>query len=210
MKYLIVLFKNKERKKIIKKFKTYDRAKNFFDKKIAENDIIFNKEIENGLDCKFEIGLLEKDSSNFDLYFIKDEMGRQVKVDLDDPNYKILMVNDYKVEELIYDIEKNKKITFNELIKTYLPRTGIKLVSKLNHKIIIQNDENFNLFSLKSDDDCERFLNILENYMFTRKRVDCLIVFDTSKAQKKYLYDILEKKGISKSILYRRSTTFLK
>ncbi len=209
MKYLIVLFKNKERKKIINKFKTYERAKNFFDKKINE-DVIFHKRVENGLDCKFEIGLLEKDSSNFDLYFIKDEMGRQVKVDLDDPNYKILMVNDYKVEELIYDIEKNKKITFNELIKTYLPRTGIKLVSKLNHKIIIQNDENFNLFSLKSDDDCERFLNILENYMFTRKRVDCLIVFDTSKAQKKYLYDILEKKGISKSILYRRSTTFLK
>jgi hypothetical protein len=209
MKYLIVLFKNKERKKIINKFKTYERAKNFFDKKINE-DVIFDKRVENGLDCKFEIGLLEKDSSNFDLYFIKDEMGRQVKVDLDDPNYKILMVNDYKVEELIYDIEKNKKITFNELIKTYLPRTGIKLVSKLNHKIIIQNDENFNLFSLKSDDDCERFLNILENYMFTRKRVDCLIVFDTSKAQKKYLYDILEKKGISKSILYRRSTTFLK
>jgi hypothetical protein len=210
MKYLIVLFKNKERKKIIKKFKTYERAKNFFDKKITKNDIIFNKEIENGLGCKFEIGLLEKDSSNFDLYFIKDEMGRQVKVDLDDPNYKILMINDYKVEELIYDIEKNKKITFNELIKNYLPKTGIKLVSKLNHKIIIQNDENFNLFSLKSDVDCERFLNILENYMFTRKRVDCLIVFDTSKAQKKYLYDILEKKGISKSILYRRSTTFLK
>ena len=29
MNYLIVLFKNKERKKIIKSFKTYDNAKKF-------------------------------------------------------------------------------------------------------------------------------------------------------------------------------------
>ena len=34
MKYLIVLFKNKERKKIIKKFKTHQRAKEFFDNQI--------------------------------------------------------------------------------------------------------------------------------------------------------------------------------
>ena len=34
MNYLIVLFKNKERKKIINKFVTFDRAKSFYDKKI--------------------------------------------------------------------------------------------------------------------------------------------------------------------------------
>jgi len=66
MKYLIVLFKNKERKKIIKKFKTLSRAKEFFKSKVKDSNYIFDKRIENGKDCIFELGLLEKDSLIFD------------------------------------------------------------------------------------------------------------------------------------------------
>jgi hypothetical protein len=52
MSYLIVLFKNKERKKIIKSFKTYDNAKKFYDNKILGNkDIRFNTLFENGKSC---------------------------------------------------------------------------------------------------------------------------------------------------------------
>ena len=69
MKYLIVLFKNKERKKIIKKFKTLDRAKMFFEKKINENQIYFDKKVENGKSCDFELGLIETDPNEFENYF---------------------------------------------------------------------------------------------------------------------------------------------
>ena len=42
--FLIVLFKNKTRKKIIKKFKTSKRALDFFNKIISESDnVIFNR-----------------------------------------------------------------------------------------------------------------------------------------------------------------------
>jgi len=208
MKYLVVLFKNKERKRIIKKFKTYDRAINFFEKKIKDNNIIFDKGVENGKPCSFELGLLEKDSKNFDLYFIKDDLGRNIKVDLDDPEYKIVSISNYKVEELLFDISKNKKISFEHFMRTYLPKGSIKLVSKLNHKIVVQDDDKFNLFSLKCDDDCLRFLGILESHLNQKGRIDCIIVSDSTKEQKKYLYDILESKGISKSMLYKRSTTF--
>lgn len=208
MKYLIVLFKDKTRKKIIKKFKTFERAKNFFNKKISENNIIFNKLVENGKNCSYELGILERDSTVFDLYFIRDSLGRQVKVDVDDPDYRVVEINDYLVEEFIFDISKNLRISFDNLVKTYLPKTGIKLVSKINHKVVIQNDENINIFSLKSDSDCLRFLKCLENYLYDKNRMDCIIVSDSSKEQKKYLYDLLESKGISKKILYRRSTTF--
>ena len=44
--------------------------------------------------------------------------------------------------------------------------------------------------------------------MFSKGRIDCIMVSDSSKSQKKYLYELLEKKGISKSSLYRRFTTF--
>jgi hypothetical protein len=211
MKYLIVLFKNKERKRIIKKFKTYERAINFFDSQILKNkEIIFDKAIENGTYCSFEIGLLEKDSNNFDLYFVKDDMGRNLKINLDDPEYKILNISNYLVEELIFDISKNKKISFNKFVINYLPKGSIKLISKLNNKVVVQDDDVVNLFSLKSDEDCYRFLGILENYMFNKKRSDCIIVTDGNIAQKKYLYNLLQSKGISKSILYKQSTTHFK
>lgn len=210
MKYLVVLFKNKERKRIIKKFKTRERAIEFFNKKIKDNNIVFDKKVENGWSCEFELGLLEKDSKNFDLYFVKDDMGRNVKVDLDDPEYKIVSISNYKVEEFLFDIKKNKRISFEYFMKTYLPRGTVRLVSKLNNKIIIQDDDDVNLFSLKSDDDCFRFLTILESYLTDLKRIDCIIVSDSTKEQKKYLYDILESKGISKTMLYKQSTTFFR
>jgi hypothetical protein len=209
MNYLVVLFKNKQRKKILKKFKTKQKANEYFNSLIDTN-IIFDKRVENGLSCSFELGLLEKDSKEFDLYFVKDSLGRQVKVDIDDPDYKLIQVLDYKVEEFIYDINNKTKIDFTKFVKKYLPKTGIKLVSKLNHKIVIQNDDDINLFSLKSELDCERFLNTLNDFLFSQKRSDCIIVPDSSKQQKKYLYSLLETKGFSKSVLYKKSTTFFR
>jgi hypothetical protein len=208
MKYLIVLFKNKERKKIIKKFKTHQRAKEFFDNQIKNNKVVFEKGVENGKSCSFEIGLLERDSTNFDSYFIKDSLGRQVKVDIDDPDYKVLQISNYSVEEFIYDISKNKKISIDKFISEYLKRGSIKLISKLNNKIVVQDDDKFSLFSLKSDDDCFRFTQVLQKYLVEKNRIDCIIVLDSSLPQKKYLYSLLESRGISKSILYKKSTTF--
>lgn len=208
MNYLIVLFKNKERKKIIKKFKTLNRAKEYYDSLIKSNNIIFDRKYENGKSCDYEVGLLEKDSKTFDLYFVRDSLGRQVKVDLDDPDYTLTNISQYKIEELIYDIQKQKKISLETFIKNYLPKSGLKLVSKINNKVVVQEDDDVNIFSLKSVDECSRFLSVLENHMFGKGRIDCIMVSDSSKLQKKYLYGLLEKKGISKSSLYRRFTTF--
>jgi len=209
MKYLIVLFKNKQRKKILKKFKTKQKANEYFNRLIG-TEVIFDKRVENGLSCVFEVGLLEKNSKDFELYFVRDSLGRQIKVDIDDPDYKLIQILKYSVEEFIYDINNKTKISFTNLVKDYLPKIGIKLISKLNHKIVIQNENTINLFSLKTELDCERFLNVLNDYMFSMKRADCIIVPDSSKQQKKYLYSLLESKGITKSILYKKSTTFFK
>jgi hypothetical protein len=207
MKYLIVLFKNKERKKIIKKFKTKERAEKFFDK-LLNNDVVFNKEVENGKSCEFELGILENDSKDFTPFYVRDELGRQIKIEIDDPNYKITKISKYKVEEFLYDLQTKNKISFKYFYSKYLKVTGLKFISKLNNKLLVQEDDNYFLFSLKSDGDSNRFLKILEDTLYKNKRSDCVVVYDTSIQQKKYLYSILESKGISKSFLYRNSTTF--
>lgn len=209
MKYLIVLFKNKERRKIIKKFKTYDRAKKYYDNLLNENkNIIFDKQIENGKLAHFELALVDTEPENFDSYFIKDNMGRQVKIDVTDSEFKILSISEHLVEELIFDLQKNKKIKVIEFIRKYIQKDGVKLVSKLNNKVVVQNNDDVSLFSLKSETDCYRFLNSLSEYMITNKRFDVIIVPDDSNNQKKYLYSLLDSKGISKSFLYRKSTTY--
>jgi hypothetical protein len=209
MKYLIVLFKNKKRKKILNKFKTLERANKYFNNTLkTSNNVLFSKSFENGKLCKYEIGFLESGSTDFNLYFVKDELGRQIKVDIDDPDYRLTKIVDYNIEELLYDVNKKNKISFGGFIKKYLTRSGIKLISKLNNKVAIQNDDEVNLVSLKSIDECSRFIDVLEDYLIKNGRLDCILVKDTSKQQKKYLYTILESKGINKSFLYRRFTTF--
>jgi hypothetical protein len=62
------------------------------------------------------------------------------------------------------------------------------MVSKLNNKIIVQNEEHINLFVLKSDDnDALRFIESLTERFVKLKRGDCMFVNDSSAPQKKYL-----------------------
>jgi hypothetical protein len=168
MNHLIVLFKNKKRKKIINRFKTLDRAKEFFSNKISESEnVIFEKQVENALPCGFEIALLSKKDDNFQSLFVKDMLGRQVRVDLDDDDFKIIEVREYRVEEKIFDVYKNKKITTQEFLRSYINTPSIKLLSKLNNKVVLQNDDNIDLFTLKDPEECTRFLKSLSDYFIS-------------------------------------------
>lgn len=208
MNYIVVLFKNKEKKKIIKKFKTFDRAKKYYEKLLVDNDIVFEKLVEENTICNFELSLLELNPLDHSPVFIKDEIGRQYKAELDDPNYKILKINPYKLEELIYDVSKNKRINFNKFINNYVSGSSLKLISKINNKIVIQNDDKLNLFTFKNESESFRFLNVVENFISRSNNKNCVIVYDTSKSQKKYMYDVLSNMGLDKKKLYRKYTSF--
>jgi hypothetical protein len=208
MNYLIVLFKNKVKKKIIKKFKTSNRANTFYESLLeTSNNVIFNKQYENGFLSKYEIAILEKVSGTFLPVFLKDELGRNIKVNLDDDDFSIKKINPYHIDEFILDTTLNKKINSNEFIKLYLDPTGFKLVSKLNNKIVVQNDDKFNLFTLKNDYDSSRFIDSISEFFMEQKRFDCMFVKDYSNAQRKYLYNLLIENGFSKSYLQRQTTT---
>ena len=110
MNYLIVLFKNKVKKKIIKKFKTSNRANNFYESLLDNsNNVLFNKQYENGFSFNYEIAILEKVSGTFLPVFLKDELGRNVKVNLDDEDFSIKKITTYHTEENIY-IDSNNNI----------------------------------------------------------------------------------------------------
>jgi hypothetical protein len=82
------------------------------------------------------------------------------------------------------------------------------LVSKLNNKIIVQNEDVVNLFTLKNELDAHRLIQNLTDRFVGLKRGDCMFVLDISSPQRKYLYKILTEKGYDINYLYRKETTY--
>jgi hypothetical protein len=206
--YVVVLFKNKKKKKIIKKFITFSRAKQFYDKLIEEsNEVLFEVKVEGGYECRYEVGIVEMSSKQLIPVYMTDEYGRNIKVKLDEDGMTLFKINTYKKEETIYDIREQKKISTQTFIKKYLKGDGLKMISVLNNKIVLQEDEKIHLFTLKSESESSRFVDNLSSYFFKIKRGDCLFIKDYSTAQRKSLYSLLESAGIDKKILYRKFTT---
>lgn len=207
--YLIVLFDNKLKQKIIKKYITFKKAKEYFENCLEKsNEVIFEKKIKNGKPCNYEIGLIEASSKQLVPVYMTDEMGRNVKVRMENSGMTLVNISKYKIEEEIFDVQKKEKITSETLIRRYLKKDNIKMVSSLNNKVVIQNDDEINLFSFKSQDESLRFIDCISNYFFKTKRGDCIFVKDVSSAQRKYLFSMLETKGYDRKILYRKFTTF--
>ena len=206
--FQIVLFKNKIKKKIINKFKTLKKTVAQFNNLVEEsNDVIFPVKYENGRPSTYELAILEKRKSNNEKLFIKDEFGRQIKVDLDDNDFTINKIVFFDIEEEFLDYQTKKKINSKEFIQKYLKVTGIKMISKLNNKVIVQINEDYKLFTFKNDSDANRFLDELGQYLRIINKNDCILVKDYSTIHRKYLYDILVKQGFPRSYLQRHSTT---
>jgi hypothetical protein len=107
--YLIVLFKNNVKKRIINKFKTHKRAKLVYKSKIKESsNIIFSRNYENGVKCEYELALVEVGDDGKDLYS-KDVFGRQNKIIVEGGEFSIINIEPYLVEEFILDYQTKKK-----------------------------------------------------------------------------------------------------
>ena len=206
--YIIVLFKNKVKKKIIKEFKTIKKAEDYYKSLMDVSDtVIFDKQFDNGYESNYELAFLQPKTDKFSSLYVKDDFGRQIKIEMESGDNIITKINQYNIDEVFLDYSTKKKINTSSFIKKYLDPTGLKLVSKLNNKIIVQNDDSYNLFTFKNDSDSSRFIDNISSHFVKSKRMDCLFVKDYDTNQRKYLYSVLVEKGFSKSYLFRQSTT---
>ncbi len=209
--YIIVLFKNKKKRRIIKGYTTETNARQKFNTLLKENEVLFPVEYENAEYCTHELGILTT-QRDFQLpLFYTDEFGRNEKVFLDgESHYTFIDIKPYELEEKIYDWQTDSKIDMQKLIYDYCPIKQMKSISTLNNKIIIQIEEDFKVFSLKNIDDAQRALKTMEKYYIRKGRRDAIFVRDISTTQRKWLYDVLEKNGFDRKKLYRQHTTYSK
>lgn len=205
------MFKNKQKKKIIKSFKTEKKAKEFYEKYLKSSNPIFEMLYENAEEVKFELALMTNQNAYQLLLFKSDEYGRNEKVFVDDDSgFTIISVKPTKIEEKLYDWQKDKRITLEEFLKEYCNKKEFKSIFSLNNKVVVQVDEEFNLFSMKNPADSHRFITILESYFMNNGRKDAMFVRDTSTVQRKWLYNILVENGFDKKKLYKQVTTYSK
>lgn len=203
--FQVILFKNNKKKKIFKSFVTKKKALEFFEKKMNEShDVKFYVEYENAKEANYKL-LLTSNSfdSDFSSIYYKDYLGRTISVDIKiEENLYIQRIEDFRIEDFIYDLNKNLKISIQDFHKNYLKSKEFYMLSKINNKLVVQKDEDFKLFSFKNESDVERFveslMSITKNFMY---------VSDVSSPQKKYIYKILEENGFKKQMLYRKYTT---
>ncbi len=209
--YLIVLFKNKKKRKIIKRYSTEKRSLDKFNQLIKDQEkIIFDKVVENAEETTYTLGLLTNTTNIQKSIFIKDDFGRNVPANIENSNYVFLDLKNYKQEEKIFDWQTQKKITFNQFIQTYCSSNELKNIFTLNNKICVQRDLDLSVFSLKDKSESVRFLECVQYYFFDNNRIDGMFVKDISTAQRKWIYDVLTEKGFDKKRLYRLKTTFSK
>ena len=209
--YLIVLFKNKIKRKIIKSYSTEKNALVKFKELIKKNDeVIFEKRVENACDVNFEVGLLTNKTNTQKSLFIVDDIGRNNLVSLENPEYVFLNIKQYKVEETVFDWQRQGKISIGRLLGLYCKKKDFKSIYTLHNKLCIQVETDVSIFSLKNSDESERLLNTLETYFRDNGRSDAMFIKDVSSAQRKWIYQTLEDKGFNKKRLYRLKTTFSK
>ena len=203
------MFKNRKRKKIIKSFVRKNIAELYFKKICEQSDKVkFNVVVENSLDVTYEVGLLCKNIDTQFQLFSQDDIGRNIKVNLEDSDLQIIKIHRYRVPEKLHDWSTNKRITYDEFFKKHFTNKELKNVFTVNNKIIVQKDEQTSVYSLKNIEESKRLLMLLQDEFVSLKRADAIFVKDMDTIQRKYLYEHLEKLGIDKKRLYRQSTTF--
>jgi len=204
-KYKIVLFKNGERSKVFFSSNSKKSILNKYNKLIGEKKPKFITEYISRKKVMFELSIITTETSKESI-FVKDELGRNKKITLGESSYNIIKLLPYWKEEMIYNHTTKSKISFSDLVDSYLSSKDFKQVFTLNNKFIIQKDEVFNVFSLKTIADSTRLLRIIELEFLDSGRYDCLFVSDTNTVQRKQLYDLLVGEGYSREFLRKQFT----
>lgn len=203
IEYQIILFKNKNKKKLLKKYSSKKKSVEKYFDLINNNNVKFEVMYENGIKSDYEIALVCVNCDEDLELFSTDSIGRNILIESDDNNVKFLKISNYLIEEKIQDYQQKKKITIDSLCSTYLKDTNLKNIFTLNNKLFIQNNEIINCFVTKNEYDSIRLLNTLE-YMMSESGKGFISMQYKSSSDKKYIYNILEDYGFDKKFLYRK------
>ena len=205
-KYHIILFNNKKKKRVLFSSnirKTVNKKYSELNKKTKP---IFPLLLLNDVDCEFELSIVTKSVGVESGTVVKDSMGRWVTTTINHDDFSFVKLSPHQVTGTVYDHKSKNKITVEFMLDKYLPKRTFCHLFSLNNKIIIQNDDDLSVFSLKTVPECHRLMDCLSSHFTKNTIMNCLLVKDTSTVQRKQLYKLLIEKGFKKPFLYKHYT----
>jgi hypothetical protein len=129
--------------------------------------------------------------------FRQDKLGRNQEVDpcKGFENHRIKDLIPWWEEEKIYDGQQNKHIYYDEMFDIIWDIKEPGTVFILNNKIFVQVDNTFWVYQNKNINDGLRLFLLLRTEMLSRGKANFIFTRPVTKANKKYLYDVLEING---------------
>jgi uncharacterized protein YerC len=216
MEFRVVLVANGEYKKTLHKCKTRETAFINFHKIKDENKVLYPKKFINtgGIKpVKFQIYITKPTEEGDSFRLLRDDYG---KTYIEEPlgDWTILHSDDYQVEETfwVYGMDsKAERPTISEVVKRLMQgahgKKMVKQVIVVYNKLIIHNEEQFDMVLCKNLEDAQRLHHTLAKIAKKQKIKSLLFMGTASKAMNGRLYDLIhDETGWSYSKIRRTST----
>lgn len=220
MEYRVILVKDGE---LLKKtfYKTKDKKKAFvkYRELISENkNIIFPKKYINlnGIkEAKHEIYIVKETEEGDNFRVIRDEIGR---TSIEEPfmdKWTILNANEYNLEEKFWmygNDSKSERVTIHEIIKPLIrgimDRKLTKKIIVVYNKLVIYNDDEFEMVICKCKKDAQRLHHVLRASCNKNKYSNLIFMGTaTTDFMISKMYDLIqERTGWPMLKIYRKNT----
>tara|TARA_R110000824_G_scaffold73220_5_gene186510 strand:- start:13047 stop:13679 length:633 start_codon:yes stop_codon:yes gene_type:complete len=204
--YHIIIFNNRQKRKVLSTSTNYRNINRKYKQILKKSNVIFPIKLNRKKECIVELALVCHGDCEDKTIERRDMLGRLETVSSDNPEFSILDICDFEVEEKVYDHKRKQRRLILDIINEYVPQKNIIQIFKLNNKIIIQNNDQYSLFSLKTIKEADRLIECLKTYFKSINKFNCLFSKDLSTIHRKELYNTLEKYGFDRKLLYKHYT----
>lgn len=214
--YRVILVANGEYKKTLHKCKKKDTAFINFHIIKEKNKVFYPKRYINNnkiIPVEYQICLIKPTESTDSFRILRDKFG---KLYTEKPlgEWTILHSAPYEIEETfwIYGLSSNlNRPTIHEVIKRLMvnafSKTKVKQVIIVHNKLLIYNEEQFDMIICKNLAEAQRLHHTLAKITKKQKIKSCLFMGTASKAMIGTLYDLIKSKTNWKIEKIRRTST---
>ena len=214
MLYRIIITQNGKKKKIVHKSNDLKNIKRKYFILKDKNKILYPRKTNAYKKTKsvtYEIILLKKYEENDVPFIDRDGLGRTIEVKDINKKWSILHKDEYFFEETFTLFDHNKRLNTQEIIKKIVMKKHkvmmIKQINYLHNKLLIHQDNNFDIILCKCPEDAKRLYEILEKFSLNNKIKNIMFTGSIGELNKTETYKmIVEKTGWSRNKTYRTVT----
>ena len=214
--YRVILIYNGEYKKTLRRCKTRDNAYINFNRLKNNNKVLFPKKFLNSVKIKpvkYEICVTKITEENDVFRTLRDEYGK-IYVEKPLGDWTIVASDEWFVEEtftLYIGEDKKPKVTIVDIMKRLMvgaySKIKIKQVIVVHNKLIIHNEDQFDLVLCKNIEDAQRLHHVLAKSAKKQKIKTIMFMGTATSATIGKMYEMIhEELGWAYSKIWRTTT----